>query len=67
MMRVHETDTKYIQEEARQLLQAIVSLQAELSDQWGGEVNFETAKEIFFALQFDEFIVKYRAINAIAN
>jgi len=66
-MTVHETDAKYIQEEARQLLEAIVGLQADLSDQWGAEVHFETAKEIFFALQFDAFIVNYRATNAIAN
>lgn len=66
-MVVHGTDSEYIQEEVRQLLQAIVRLQAELHDQRGSEVPFETAKEIFFALQFDDFVVNYRDANRIES
>ena len=66
-MRIHQTDSEYIKEEARQLLEAITSLQAELSDEWGEDVPFDSAKEIFFALQFDEFVVGYRHANCIAN
>ena len=60
-MVVHGTDSEYTQEEARQLLQA------ELHDQRGSEVPFETAKEMFFALQFDDFVVNYRDANRIES